>query len=60
VADLKKKKEDELAEILRIPPLEVDPSPRAGILLSDEIIRFAEHHHMIAPFKKANLKTGRL
>lgn len=57
--DLKKKKADELAEILRVPPLEVDPLPGvAGILLSDEITMFAEQHHLIAPFNKSNLKPA--
>ena len=59
MTDLKTKKAAELAEISKIPPLEIDPTPGvAGILLSDEITLFAEQHHLIAPFKKTNLKPA--
>ncbi|VIO69338.1 Deoxycytidine triphosphate deaminase [Bradyrhizobium ivorense] len=59
MADLAKKRADELAEITKYPVLEVDPiqgSP--GILLSDQITYFAQNHHMIEPFKKELLKPA--
>jgi deoxycytidine triphosphate deaminase len=57
--DFKKKKADELAEISRIRPLEVDPlAGQPGILLSDEITLFAERYNLIAPFRKENLKPA--
>ena len=40
-------------------PSEDDPHPsKSGVLLSDEIQFYAEHHHLIHPFERENLKPA--
>lgn len=59
MADLAKKRADELAEVMKHPVLETDPIESSpGILLSDQITYFAQNHHMIEPFKKELLKPA--
>lgn len=53
------KRDEQLAEIRKFPPLEDDPKPGGtGIFLSDEIAYFARHHRLLEPFDERNLKPA--
>jgi len=42
---------EQIQELSKIIPLEVDPHPEiAGVLLSDQITYYAQKHHLIFPF----------
>lgn len=48
-----------LSQLQQIPPSEDDPHPdRIGVLLSDEIQFYAQHHNLICPFRLENLKPA--
>jgi deoxycytidine triphosphate deaminase len=54
-----KKREAERAQILAFKPSEIDPHANiSGVLLSDEIIFYAENYHLIVPFDRKNLKPA--
>jgi deoxycytidine triphosphate deaminase len=53
------KRRAQLRKLGRLPPAEQDPHwYRTGVLLSDEIQFYVEHHHLITPFDEANLKSA--
>jgi deoxycytidine triphosphate deaminase len=53
------KRHAEALDLHSIPPPEVDPHPENhGVLLSDEIIYYAENHSLIRPFDRTNLKPA--
>lgn len=54
-----KKRVEQTKELHSVEPLEVDPHPDVcGVLLSDEIIFYAEQHRLIQPFSRSNLKPA--
>src|ERR1700731_1012597 len=53
------KRQAEALDLNSIPPPEEDPHPENhGVLLSDEIIYYAENHSLIRPFDRTNLKPA--
>src|SRR2546427_12434776 len=56
---LSTKRHDLLVHLQQLHPSEEDPhADRTGVLLSDEIQFYAEHHKLINPFSKENLKPA--
>ena len=56
---LSQKRHAEEQRIEALNPSEHDPHSEVhGVLLSDEIIYYAENHQLIAPFDRANLKPA--
>jgi deoxycytidine triphosphate deaminase len=59
MSTLSKKRRDETQKIHSLPPSEEDPHRDiTGVLLSDEIIFYAEEHRLITPFDRDNLKPA--
>jgi deoxycytidine triphosphate deaminase len=53
------KRHAERLELRSTPPSETDPHPNVtGVLLSDEIIYYADNHNLIRPFNRDNLKPA--
>ena len=57
---LARKRREQAAHLASLAPSEFHPHHKVyGVLLSDEIIFYAENHNMIDPFDRNNLKpTG--